>query len=227
MVSIHDLYFSYGQHEVLKGLSLDLQPGRIHGVLGKNGAGKTTLFNICYRRLPPEKGRCTFAGQVLGPRHVAFLETQNYFYPYLKGREYLELLSLNTDFDIAEWNKLFELPLEQLIDAYSTGMKKKLAFLGIMALDRPVVLLDEPFNGVDVESNEKIFQILDRLRQQGKTIILSSHILQSLTAVADTIHLLDNGRIEKQYAPDQFSILEKEIREMVGLQIQQQLDKLF
>jgi ABC-2 type transport system ATP-binding protein len=146
----------------------------------------------------------------------------------MKGKEYLDLLSSTSNkFDIEKWNQIFGLPLNDLIDTYSTGMKKKLAFLGIMALGRPVLILDEPFNGVDVESNEKIFQILKRLKNHGKTVLLSSHILSSLTDICDKISFLKDGAISKTYHRDEFPLLETELREMVQQNINQTLNDLF
>ena len=227
MVEINELYFSYGQQEVLRGLSLQMNTGQIHGILGMNGAGKTTLFNILYRRLHPESGSYSFQQKALLPQHIAFQETQSYFYPFLKGREYLDLVALrHPEFDKDAWNELFELPLDQLIDGYSTGMRKKLAFLGIIAMDRPILLLDEPFNGVDIESNEKIFQILLRLRDKGKLIILSSHIIQSLTGIANQIHFLQGGRIEKTYDRELFPQLEEQLKDWIGEKVQGKLDEL-
>ena len=124
MVTIKDLAFSYGKKEVLRGVDLELPVGQIHGILGMNGAGKTTLFHLLYQRLVPTAGDCRWQHRALLPEHIAFQETEHYFYPYLKGREYLELLSQsNPDFSIDRWNDIFELPLDQLIDGYSTGMR--------------------------------------------------------------------------------------------------------
>ncbi len=227
MVEINNVCFSYGAKTVLKGVDLQMAPGEIHGILGMNGAGKTTLFNLIYNRMVPESGFCQWQQSPLQSQHIAFLETHNYFYPYLKGREYLELIAkANPDFSIAKWNELFDLPLENLIDGYSTGMKKKLAFLGILSMDRPILLLDEHFNGVDVESNEKIFQILLRLKDKGKLIIFSSHLIQSLTNIADQIHFLQEGRIQKVYAKESFPDLETQLEEWIGGKIQKKLDQL-
>lgn len=226
-LKIKNLHFAYGQQEVLKGINLQMDTGEIHGILGMNGAGKTTLFNNLYRRLRPEAGEILWGDQAIRTEDIAYLETQSYFYPYLKGKEYLQLIAQGQlRFDIEAWNKIFELPLNQLIDGYSTGMKKKLSFLGILALDRPILLLDEPFNGVDIESNEKIFQILLRLRDNGKLVILSSHIIQSLTGIADQIHYLKAGEIKKTYHSKDFSLLESQLKELIRQQIQDNLDQL-
>ena len=227
MLKINNLSVSFGDHKVLENLDLDCSKGELHGVLGMNGAGKTTLFRTIYGFKKKDDGNCIYENEPVSSRNIGFLETENYFYSYMKGQEYLDLLS-GTDnlFDIKKWNQIFGLPLNDLIDTYSTGMKKKLAFLGVMALDRPVLILDEPFNGVDVESNEKIFQILERLKEHGKIILLSSHILSSLTNICNKISFLKKGAISKTYHREEFPLLESELREMVQQNINQTLNDL-
>ncbi len=227
MLEFKNIKLSYSTKEVLKGLNLQIQSGDIHGILGMNGAGKTTLFRSIYGFLKPTSGSFHFNEKILLQKQIAFLETENYFYSFMKGREYLELLSdKEKSFDIDAWNALFELPLQQFTDAYSTGMKKKLAFLGVLALQRPIFILDEPFNGVDIESNEKISLILERLKAQGKTIIISSHIIQSLTKICDKISYLNNGVIERTYDKKTFPELEKELADRVKAGIGERLDGL-
>ena len=228
MLKISNLSVSFGKHKVLDNLNLDCFKGELHGILGMNGAGKTTLFRTIYGFKKKDSGECIFENEAINNKKIGFLETENYFYSYMKGQEYLDLLSgVDNQFDIERWNKIFDLPLDDLIDTYSTGMKKKLAFLGVMALDRPVLILDEPFNGVDVESNEKIFQILERVKEQGKVILLSSHILSSLTNICDKISFLKEGVIVKTYEREEFPILESGLREMVQQNINQALNDLF
>ncbi len=228
MLKINDLSVSFGDHQVLDHLNLDCLKGELHGILGMNGSGKTTLFRTIYGFKKKDDGDCIFENNSVSSRTIGFLETENYFYSYMKGQEYLELLSgTDNNFDIKKWNQFFDLPLNDLVDTYSTGMKKKLVFLGIMALDRSILILDEPFNGVDVESNEKIFQILQRLKKQGKVILLSSHILSSLTNICDKISFLKEGKIAKTYSREEFPLLETELREMVQQNINQTLNELF
>ncbi len=227
MLKINNLSVSFGDHKVLNGLNLECNKGELHGVLGMNGAGKTTLFRTIYGFKKKDSGDCIFENGPVKSQKIGFLETENYYYSYMKGQEYLDLLSgTDNHFDVEKWNQFFNLPLDDLIDTYSTGMKKKLAFLGTMALDRSILIFDEPFNGVDVESNEKIFQILDRLKKHGKIILLSSHILSSLTNICDKISYLKGGVIAKTYGRDEFSMLESELREMVQQNINQTLNDL-
>ncbi len=228
MLEVKQVCVNYGDKKVLRGLDLLFQAAEIHGILGMNGSGKTTLFNTLYGFLKPQAGKVEISNLASKKHPIAYLETRNYFYPYLTGREYLQLLSLRKPaYEIDEWNQLFDLPLEQIIDEYSTGMKKKLAFLGTLALDRPILVLDEPFNGVDVESNEKIYQILDRIKGQGKLIILSSHIIEGLTRICDRISYLNEGVIQRTYLRSEFTQLEKELRAKVHQKIDVTLGKLF
>lgn len=227
MLKINNFNVSYGDHQVLKKLNLELLPGEIHGLLGMNGAGKTTLFRSIYGFIKKDSGTCEIDAEAIDSKSIAFLETSPFFYSYMKGKEYLDIVSLaNKSFDVDQWNRLFNLPLDDMIDTYSTGMKKKLAFLGVISLERPVMILDEPFSGVDVESNEKIFQILQRLKAQGKIIILSSHILESFTGICDQISVLKSGVITRTYHRQYFPELERELKEEINQEIGGVLDEL-
>lgn len=227
MLKIEQLEVAYGQQTILDSLDLTFHEGEIHGVLGMNGAGKTTFFKTIYGHLRSVSGQCLYENDVVSSQNIAFLETQNYFYPYMKGKEYLELMTArNPDFKVERWNEVFELPLDRFIDNYSTGMKKKLAFMGILALDRPILILDEPFNGVDVESNEKIAFLLKKLKASGKIIIISSHIIHSLTSICDKISHLDKGKIAKTYVPNEFTNLEEQLRAWVQAGIGDVLNEL-
>ncbi|MEL6864655.1 MAG: ATP-binding cassette domain-containing protein [Bacteroidota bacterium] len=228
MLSIEQLRVSYGRKLVLDGLSAEFQPGEIHGVLGMNGAGKTTFFNAVYGFVGKNAGQCLYHGKPVTSRDIAFLETHGFFYPHMSGREYLQLLALgNPSFEIEEWNRLFNLPLDATVDQYSTGMSKKLGFLGVLALDRPIMILDEPFNGVDVESNEKIDQVLKRLKASNKIILLSSHIIRGMTDICDRISYLEGGKIAKTYKKSEFADLEIQLKDLIKQEIDETLNQLF
>jgi ABC-2 type transport system ATP-binding protein len=228
MLQIEDLVVSYGQHQVLKGLSLEITDATIHGLVGLNGSGKTTLLNTLYGIKKQEKGKVRLTHENDGKRQIGYLETQNYFYPRITGMEYLKLVSnQNPEFQIENWNELFELPLQQLIDEYSTGMKKKLAMFGVISLDRPVLILDEPFNGIDLETVYKLKSLFLKLRQQGKTILITSHILESLVALCDRVSYLNRGIIEFTLDRNNFGDLENRIFSLHQEKIDQQLQGLF
>lgn len=216
MLQIKNLSVSYQKTPILKSLNIEFTAGEIHGILGMNGAGKTTFFNSICGLKSINEGECLFQDKWVNSDHVAYMQTHTYFYPYMQGIEYLNLIGgSNPNFDLKLWNKIFELPLNQLVENYSTGMKKKLVFMGILAQDRPVIILDEPFNGVDIESNEKINQILDYLRGKGKIILLSSHIINSLTDSCDKVSYLKNGQFVQTYLKEDFTALQQLVKELV------------
>jgi ABC-2 type transport system ATP-binding protein len=109
------------------------------------------------------------------------------------------------------WNRLFALPLDRLVDHYSTGMRKKLAFLGVVCLDRPVVILDEPYNGVDLESYRTMKQVIATLNDGRRVVLITSHVLESLTSLCDHIHHLHNGRISLSAPREAFPDLESRL----------------
>ena len=213
MLDIQDISVSYGDHQVLQGASLKVGPGSIHGVLGMNGAGKTTFFEAIFGRVPRRSSACTLEGRPLNQADMAYLETESFFYPMLTGREHLRLCAVsNPDFDINGWNMLFHLPLDQLADTYSSGMKQKLALMGALATGRKVLILDEPFNGIDLESSEVLYQVLSHLRRQGQYILLSSHIMETLTNTCDAISHLLNGQFIRTYSREEYPEMQARIR---------------
>ena len=214
MITIKGLTVGYRKGvNVINSLNLTINDNTINGVVGLNGAGKTTLFNAVFGLIKKSSGDILLDGQVLTKKEIAYLPTENYFYSFITGREYLSLFD-NSDID--EWNKLFKLPLDTIIDDYSTGMKKKLALLGVIRQNKPIMILDEPFNGLDMEASQILRLILQRLKETGKTLILSSHILDSLTNVCDCIHYLESGIVKYSRDKVQFKELETELFSIVA-----------
>jgi len=211
MIKVDNLQVNYSNNNVLNKLSLKISSNTIHGLVGLNGSGKTTLLNTIYGLKKQVKGTIHYNDKVIKRKNIAYLETLNYFYPRIKGKEYLNIFKTqNPNFDIDKWNTLFELPLNKLIDDYSTGMKKKLALMGIICLDREVFILDEPFNRIDLETVQKIKTLLLKLKTK-KTIILTSHILESLIPICDSISYLNNGMIEFTKEKSNFHEIENDI----------------
>ena len=136
----------------------------------------------------------------------------NFFYSNITGEEYLSIFpASNQDFHAERMNELMHLPLREVIETYSTGMKKKLALLATLKQDALIYLFDEPFNGLDLETNEVLRLIIRRLRVKNKTIFISSHILSPLTDLCDKIHLLQSGVFTKVYDKASFDTIEADL----------------
>jgi ABC-2 type transport system ATP-binding protein len=211
MISIKSLTVSYSNEEkVINNLSLELEGGCIHGIVGLNGAGKTTLLKAIFGLLKLDTGSVFLNGKPLTKKETGYLPAENFFYSSITGSEYLSLFK-NKSFETEKWNELFGLPLDELIDNYSTGMKKKLALLGVLKPDKQVMILDEPFNGLDIETGRILRSVLLQLKKTGKLIIVTSHILETLTNLCDYIHHLEKGIIDITIKKPDFGTYEKEL----------------
>ena len=222
MIRIEKLNKSYGNKPILHDIDLHFEKGKVYGIVGKNGSGKTTLFR-CLAGLEPHTGEIRSEYDNL-KNHLGFLETNPDFMSRITGWEYLKLFCIarNIKTDDFETQNIFELPLNQYAATYSTGMKKKLALLAVLLQKNDVFILDEPFNGVDIQSNIVIVELIDMLRKQGKTIIIASHIFSTLKESCDKIYLLGKGRIEKTVSKENFDELENEMKNHI---IKEQISK--
>jgi len=212
MLEIRQLFVRYGSKEVLGDLNLQWEAGQIHGFIGLNGSGKTTFFKALYQMIPYE-GQVFWQGVPLQRKDMAWLETHNYFYHYITGAEYLQLLAPNDKpvLDLTPWTQLLDLPLDQLVDGYSTGMKKKIALLGLLQQRKPLLLLDEPFNGVDMESCRLFEMLFQGLKQKGYTLIITSHILDTLINTCDDAYLLQGGKIAQTFNKNQLADMDSHV----------------
>lgn len=211
MIKIEELIKSFGKQTVLQNINLAFTAGQVYGIVGKNGAGKTTLFK-CIAGLEKYKGTIHYNKGILKNR-LGYLSTEPYFFPKITGREYLQLLCNARDikYESFDDHNIFDLPLNQYADTYSSGMKKKLALTGVLLQKNDVFILDEPFNGVDIESNILIKEIIKKLNELNKIIILSSHIFSTLNDTCDHLSLLDNGVITESATKQDFYKIEQKL----------------
>lgn len=217
MIYLNKLSKKYGNHEVLKSIDFTFEQGKTYGIVGENGAGKTTLF-LCLAGLESFDGKINSPFIVL-KNHIGFLETNPYFLSRLTGKEHLQLFcnAKNIKMENPEERNIFELPLDQYATNYSTGMKKKLAITALLYQKNDIIILDEPFNGVDIQSNMMLLEILKKWKNLGKTIIISSHIFSTLEEICDEIHLMKEGEFVGKYKKQEFKKLDEKMREvMVG-----------
>lgn len=194
MLELQNIFISYDEHDIIQDLSATFQDKQICGIVGLNGTGKTTLMRSIIGLKKQSSGIIKWNGIPVTNKFVGYLETEPYFYPMLTGREHLEFFRLqNSGFDLEKWNKIFDLPLDRRIDQYSKGMQKKLQILAVLCLNRPLLLLDEPFNNLDIETNQLLEVIFQQLKKNGKVLIITSHIIDPLLRLCDTISILKDG----------------------------------
>jgi len=214
MLELKELKAGYEKNIILKNINISMQAGQIYGIVGRNGAGKSTLLRCIAADLAPQGGQILWQGQPVSRQMISFLETDQFFYSRLTAGEYLQLFKTqNPDFQAEKWAAIFEVPLNKLIDNFSTGMKKKLALLAILSFDRPVVVLDEPFNGLDLSSNHLVKQVIRTLCQMGKLVLITSHILETLVQTTSRIYYLKKGEIVKTFNQESFDQISDEIFE--------------
>jgi len=215
MIRISNLSKSYGNKEVLKNINIDFEEGKVYGIMGENGAGKTTLFR-CIADLEKYSGNVDSGNDILKNK-LGFLQTVPYFFTKITGKEYIRLLcnSREKEVENIERNNLFDLPLNEFASTYSTGMKKKLAITALLMQENKFFILDEPFNGVDIQSNIIIMEIIKKLKSLNKIILISSHIFSTLRESCDEINLLKNGEFISKSNKGDFDKLEKMMIESI------------
>jgi len=213
MIKIEKLSKFYGKNQVLHSIDLEFKKGRVYGFVGENGAGKTTLLR-CIAGLETYEGQITSVFNNLKD-HLGLLLTEPFFFSKITGKEYIQLLinARNVSVSKIEGRNIFDLPLNQYASTYSTGMKKKLALTAILLQENDLFILDEPFNGVDIQSNLIITEIIKKLKDLEKTVIISSHIFSTLADTCDEINLMKNGKIIRKVKQQEFNNLETEMKE--------------
>lgn len=215
MITIENLSKAYGKVKALDNVNLQFSAGKIYGIVGENGAGKSTLFR-CIAGLEVHDG---FIKSPFDPlkNHLGYLETTPFMMSHITGWEYLKLVCSARHIKRSDFgdHNIFDLPLDQYAKSYSTGMKKKLALMALLLCNNDILILDEPFNGVDIQSNMLILEVIKRLRQMGKTILISSHIFATLSDICEEITLLSKGKIKGHYMPDQYRELEAQMTDDV------------
>ncbi|WP_302151603.1 ATP-binding cassette domain-containing protein [uncultured Alistipes sp.] len=205
MITADNLTVRLGRRDILSRLNMHLTEGTIHGIVGINGAGKTTLLRTLYGLLRPTSGSVTRNGRPLNRREMALLETEPAFYEGMTGRDLLDLTAhYHPSSDPEPYLRLFALPADEPVDNWSTGMKRKLALSSVLMQRKEVVLLDEPFNGLDMESLYVTRQLLSRRRAEGATLVVTSHLMEPLAELCDDLFVLDGAAIAARYDRREF-----------------------
>ena len=204
ILEVTDLSLRYGSQQVLDHISFRFPGGKIIGLLGPNGAGKSSIIKILAGLVYPASGVLQFGGRVQanfsGLRdHCSYLIDYPSFYPYLTGLQNLQLIRRinGRNDDLGEILSRVGLAdaRDKRVSHYSTGMKQRLSIAQAMLRDSEVLILDEPFNGLDPNGFQDLISLLRDLNARGVTIVVSSHLLNELEQFADYFILLHKGSI--------------------------------
>lgn len=208
VLTIREARKSYGATQALRGASLELRQGELLGLLGPNGAGKTTLVRSIAGRVKLDGGSIELMGRPLdgggGREPLGVVPQEIALYPLLTARENLEAFGRLNGIKSAalrervewalEWTALADRAREP-IKRFSGGMKRRLNIACGVLHEPRVILLDEPTVGVDPQSRERIFEMLDRLRAVGTSLLLTTHQLEEAEGRCDRIVIIDHGQI--------------------------------
>ena len=224
MIKLESLCKAFGGKTVLSSLDATFQKGMVYGIVGQNGAGKTTLFR-CIAGLSRYQGAIKADVDPL-KHYLGYLPTESYFLPKITAEEYIFLLTEARGRKIQDLTarNIFDLPLKQYIDTFSTGMKKKLAITAVLLQGNDYFIFDEPYNGLDLQSSFVFTEIVKKLKVQGKTVLIASHIFATLRDCCDEILWLSDGVFKQRVAQDDFSRLEQMLKEQI---LNQDIDQLF
>jgi ABC-2 type transport system ATP-binding protein len=208
-IAIRDLAKSYGRVHAVRGVTFDVERGEIFGFLGLNGAGKTTTIRILLDLLRPSRGSAQLFGldcqrqSRLARALVGYMPGELGLYPDMTGLELLDLTSRlsgasgDTGYrlQLVDRLELARTDLRRSLRAYSTGMKRKLGLIQALQTDPPLLILDEPTEGLDPLVQRALHELLFELRGRGRTVFMSSHVLSEVERLCDRIGVIRQGEM--------------------------------
>jgi len=207
-ISIEHVTKSYGGAVVVDDLSFVVKPGRVTGFLGPNGAGKSTTMKILLGLASPTGGQATIGGFAYGELAdptgtVGASVESDAFHPGRSGRNHLRILADATDTPAERVDEVLELvelsgAANRRAGAYSLGMKQRLGLAAALLCDPPVLVLDEPGNGLDPQGIRTLRNLLRSRAAEGNTVFVSSHLLGEVEQLADDVVVINQGRLVTQ-----------------------------
>jgi ABC-2 type transport system ATP-binding protein len=210
MLEARSLTKYYNHIAAVRQVSFQIRPGEILGYLGPNGAGKSTTVKMLTGLIEPSDGQIFYNGQtvyddiVAFQRRLGYVPEEAHLYPHLTGREYLQLVGRLRGIGrrvltpkIDELLRLFGLWNDRStpLSSYSKGMRQKVLLSAALLHDPDVLILDEPFSGLDVTSALVVRSLLRRLAERGKMILYSSHVLEVVEKVCSNVLILRKGEV--------------------------------
>ena len=208
IITVKNVCLTIGKTQILKDITVDFEQGRIHGLIGRNGSGKTMLMKCICGFIKVSKGEITVDGKRVGkdvdfPKDMGIIIETPGFIPYYSGYKNLKLLAgLNNKIgkdEVRESMKKVGLDpdLKRHVKKYSLGMRQRLGLAQAIMEDPKILVLDEPFNGLDKDGVKEMREYLLSYKEQGKTILICSHSAEDISVLCDTVHEMDKGKLER------------------------------
>ncbi len=214
MISVSDLSKHFGRTTAVDHLSFDVRPGTVTGFLGPNGSGKSTTMRCMLGLDHPDTGGALFDGrayrQLSSPLHeVGALLDAGYVHPGRSGRNHLRWLAASNGLPRSRVDEVLDLVGLRAVGGrrvktYSLGMRQRLGLAGVLLGDPHTVVLDEPANGLDPEGIRWIRDVLVHLASQGRTVLVSSHLLSEMAQMANDLVVIGQGRLIEQCSVSEF-----------------------
>ena len=239
-LSIVSLYKKFGDQVAIDNLNLTIEKGKIFGLIGPNGAGKTTTINCIADLLNFDSGKIEVFGQDLISNGIEvkkkfgiLFENTESLFEYLKGEEQLQFVGQIYGLSKSEIKsrtvellKYFDLEVFRWksIAEYSKGMRKKLALASILLYNPDLIILDEPFDGLDALTVVKVKNLIKILKKNGKTFLITSHILSYIEDISDEVAIINTGKIVYQSATKD---IRNKIRNEITQETYQSLEEIF
>ena len=210
MLHIENITKRYGDKAAVDHLTLSIAPGEICGFIGHNGAGKTTTIKICCGILQPDEGRvlvngtCMQDDPIACKRVIAYIPDNPDLYEYMSGIQYLNFIAdifavpkAEREARIRRYADAFELTgdLAQPVSAYSHGMKQKLAIISALLHDPKLIIMDEPFVGLDPKAAHLLKQLMREHCDKGGAIFFSTHVLEVAEKLCDRVAIIRGGKL--------------------------------
>jgi len=204
-IEVQHLTKRYGKRTVVNDLSFAARPGRVTGFLGPNGAGKSTTMKVMLDLAAAESGQVTIGGSSYRDlpdpsATVGALLESNAYHPGRSGRNHLRILADASGIDVGRVDEVLALvglddAANRRVGAYSLGMRQRLGFAGALLGDPPVLILDEPANGLDPKGIHEMRDLLRARAAKGNTVLVSSHLLGEVELLADDVVVVSRGRL--------------------------------
>lgn len=212
-IEVINLKKTFNNRVLFNNFNLNIKANTIHAIIGPNGSGKTTLLRLITGIYQPNEGKINLNG-----KYAMQLEN-DYLYDEKTGIENIKIFGKYFNFNIDESLNSYSSQLgltehlSKRVSNYSKGMKRKLSLLIVILMERDIIIMDEPTSGVDPISRIEIRKLIENLKSNGKTIIITSHDLSEIEKCADDISMIKNGKL----------LFNKDIREIQG----QSLEEIF